>query len=91
MEGYEALLQLLFNAKSKEQLAGLLELLLTPEEIEAFSKRVLILKSLLNGTLTQREISKEFGLSISKITRGSNALKRIDEETKEYVEKCLKK
>jgi Trp operon repressor len=47
---------------------------LTPSEILEFCDRYLIIEALLNKK-TQRAISKDLGLSISKITAGSRELK----------------
>lgn len=59
---------------NKEDAVKLFQAFLTPTEIEELSKRYAIVQELINGT-TQREISKKLGVSISKITRGSNELR----------------
>lgn len=62
-----------------------LKLFLTPEEQESMSLRIALISDLLIGESTQREISKNLGISIAKITRGSNALKQISPAFKEKL------
>ena len=57
-----------------------LEEILTPAEIEAVALRWELLKRLHNG-VPQREISKDLGISLCKITRGSRELKKKDSAT----------
>ena len=65
------------------------DLFLTIEERETLAARTLIIKAMLENELTQREIAEKFGVSISKITRGSNALKIIPPTLKEFLKKHL--
>jgi TrpR family transcriptional regulator, trp operon repressor len=83
--GWLLLLGLCQQCTSETQLERLLHLLLTPEEKSDLSKRCLIIRALLENKMTQREISKTFDVSISKITRGSNELKGIDENLKKEL------
>lgn len=64
-------------------------LFLTFEERETMASRYLIIKALLEHQLTQREIAETYKVSIAQITRGSNALKIIDPEFKNFLEKKL--
>jgi TrpR family trp operon transcriptional repressor len=73
--------------ESPEQFTQFFDLFLTIEEKETLAARYLILKALIEGELTQREISKTYNVSIAKITRGSNALKIISPELKELLKK----
>ena len=57
-------------AKTPTDMQRFLEDFLSPTEIRQFSKRWDILDMLLRG-FTQREIKKQLGVSISKISRGS--------------------
>ena len=41
--------------------------------------------------MTQREIAKKYGVSIAKITRGSNALKEVSEEMKDFLQNVMRK
>ncbi len=84
-KGWSQLLNLCLNAESKEQLNSLFELLFTLEEKEQLALRVELVRELLEGKNTQREISRQLNISIAKITRGSNALKKIDLSLKQYM------
>ncbi len=70
------ILDLLANSPNKNIRLELLELFFTQNELEQLSARYGIIKGLLKGELTQRELAAELQLSIAKITRGSNELKR---------------
>jgi TrpR family trp operon transcriptional repressor len=51
--------------------------------------RCLIIKALLDQKNPQREIAENLKVSIAKITRGSNELKRISPQLKAYLEMIL--
>jgi TrpR family transcriptional regulator, trp operon repressor len=71
--------------ESPEELQKVLDLFLTIEEKETLSARYQIVKALLEGTLTQREIAQKLKVSIAQITRGSNALKIISPKLREHL------
>jgi TrpR family transcriptional regulator, trp operon repressor len=52
-----------------------LECLLTPSEMDEIAKRWALVKQIASGR-PQREIAKDLGLSLCKITRGSRELKK---------------
>ncbi len=83
--GWQSFLSLCRKSSSDTQLNELLGLLLTPEEQQSVAARVLLTRALLLGEKTQRDISEELGVSIAKITRGSNALKFASASLKEYI------
>jgi len=64
-------------------------LFFTIEEKETLSSRYLIIKALLQGDETQREIADIHKVSIAQITRGSNALKLISPELKTLLSKLI--
>ena len=68
---------------------ALMQVLLTAEEKEQLSTRVLLLQQLLAGKKSQREIAQELKISISKITRGSNELKRSDAAMHTFLKEHL--
>jgi len=78
-------LQLCQACSSTKELEELFDLFLTPEEKENLTARFLIIKSLCEEKLTQREIASQCHVSIAQITRGSNALKRASS----FVKKLL--
>ncbi len=76
-KGWKEFLTLCLATKNTKALNELFDLLITPEEKESLSMRSLIIKELISGKKTQRKIAEDLNVSIAKITRGSNALKRM--------------
>lgn len=85
-KGWHCFLQLCLGLKDEKSLSELFDLLLTAEEKESLETRCLIVKELLGGEKTQRKISEDLKVSIAKITRGSNELKRISPRLKKYLQ-----
>lgn len=83
-KNWDLFVKLCQKAKKKDCLEQLLHFLLTPEERAQVSARVSLTQALLQKT-TQRDISDQLGISISKITRGSNALKNISPELEKFL------
>ena len=67
------LARVLNRAKDEKDLQDLLEDLLTPSELHDIDERILIVKALKEG-LPQRTVSKKLGVSIAKVTRGSQLI-----------------
>ncbi|HAS8133903.1 TPA: trp operon repressor, partial [Vibrio vulnificus] len=67
----------------------LLTMLMTPDEREALVSRVNIVRELLKGELSQRQISQMLGVGIATITRGSNELKLKSDEDKARLNQLL--
>lgn len=88
-EGWRRFLQVCLRAKSPQRLNALLRIFLTSEERSAVAKRALIVRELLKGKMTQREMAQDLEVSIAKITRGSNELKEVEETLKEFLKKSL--
>jgi len=78
--GWQQFLNMCLALKERTELDGFLGFLLTAEEREQIATRILLTKALLEKKKPQREIAKELKISIAKITRGSNALKMLDEK-----------
>lgn len=87
-DGWRAFIELCSRFKG-EELSELFDLFLTLEEKEDIGKRFQILKALIKEKLTQREIAEKQKVSISKITRGSNALKIISKDLREALKKQM--
>lgn len=85
-DGWRGFKELCQAAVKEDKLDALLELFLTLEEQEDLALRFQLIKSLLKGKLPQRMIAKDLQISISKITRGSNALKTIKPIFKEFLQ-----
>ena len=84
-KGWDGFLQLCLRTQDEALLQSLLELLLTADERNDLAMRYLIVKELLAGEKTQRQIAQDLNVSIAKITRGSNELKRVKVEILEYL------
>ena len=83
-EGWRQFTELCSQLTSAEEFDRFFELFLTIDEKHLLASRYLIIKALLDGKLTQREIAQTHHVSIAQITRGSNALKRIDSQIEEF-------
>ena len=90
-EGWHQLLYWCQHSENEKQLAALFDLLLTPEEKKDIAMRCLIVRELLAKKMNQREIAQQLNVSIAKITRGSNELKRMKPSIIQYVEDHLVK
>ena len=84
-QGWNYFLKLCHNVKDEKILSELFDLLLTLEEKQSIEMRCLIVKELLSQQKVQRRISQDLNVSIAKITRGSNELKRISNKLKQYL------
>lgn len=88
-DGWRGFIDLNSKISSSEELKKFFDLFLTIEEKELLASRFLIIKALLEGKLTQREIAAQYKVSIAQITRGSNAIKIIDPELKKSLIQLL--
>jgi TrpR family trp operon transcriptional repressor len=85
-DGWREFIELMANLPSEKQFSLMCELFFTIEEKETLASRYRIVKALVSGELTQRQIAEECEVSISQITRGSNALKIIGPQLRKYLE-----
>lgn len=81
----KSFIEMCLSAKDERMLMDLLDLFFTIEEKKDLAMRYLIIKELLLEEKTQREIAKDLGVSIAKITRGSNELKRTNSKLLNYL------
>lgn len=88
--GWRQFLALCLRAGTVEELDKVMNLHLTQEEREAVAGRYLIVRELLKGKLTQRDMAQKLHVSIAKITRGSNGLKIIDDELTQLLRRGIK-
>lgn len=89
-KGWQEFLKLCSKINAPEEFGEVFDLFLTIEEKETLASRYLIIRALLEGHLTQREIADTYKVSIAQITRGSNALKIISSELREILKSRLK-
>ena len=89
--GWQAFVDMCINIQDERALAEMFNLFLTAEEKVDIARRFLIVKELVKGEKTQRDIAKFLDVSIAKITRGSNELKRLDKKWLSYLDKVYRK
>lgn len=82
---WDDLMELIQSTNSAEQLRELLNFLFTHEEKEHVVTRINLIRELLMGKRTQREIAKALNVSIAKITRGSNNLKTVSADLRRFL------
>ena len=88
-KGWQDFLKLCSKIDSPTELEDVLNLFLTIEEKETLASRYFIIKELIEGNLTQREIADTCKVSIAQITRCSNALKIISPELRDILKSRL--
>ena len=86
-DGWRGFLETCLRAKSVKELSDLFRLFMTHTEREEMASRFLIIRELLKGEKTQREIARDLDVSIAYITRGSNELKIIGPDLRKFLEK----
>ena len=84
-QGWRQWLHWCKNIEDEKMLDTLFDLLLTPEEKKDIATRCLIVNELLISEHSQRDIAKSLNVSIAKITRGSNELKRTKDSLIQYI------
>ena len=82
---WKCLIELFSQVKDYEKMENLLLMFLTINEREYLVDRYRIVRAFLTTELTQREIAEQFHVSISKITAGSNELKRTSGDFKKVL------
>ena len=88
-DGWQQFLELCKQLKTAEQFNEFFDLFLTIEERHAIGDRCAIIKELLKGEKTQREMATDLGTSIAKITRGSNYSKTISKNLRKFLQEKL--
>ncbi|HAS8525518.1 TPA: trp operon repressor [Vibrio vulnificus] len=86
---WQQIVDLVKYSVEQKQHDMLLTMLMTPDEREALVSRVNIVRELLKGELSQRQISQMLGVGIATITRGSNELKLKSDEDKARLNQLL--
>jgi len=83
--GWRRFITLCQQCQSEQELEQLLHFFLTPEEQEQMNTRILVISELLKHDKPQRQIATDLNISISKITRGSNALKAMPKKLRDLL------
>lgn len=84
-DGWRSFMERCLKAKDVNQLDDYLHLFLTAAERQEIAGRYLIIRELLKNETPQREISRDLGVSIAKISRGSNLLKELNPDLKKFL------
>lgn len=72
---YETLVDAVLSLKTKKDVRGFLDGILTPKEREELALRLQIIR-LLKKDIPQHEIAKRLGVGIATVTRGSKELSK---------------
>ena len=88
-EGWLKFIRLCAREHDIARLEHLFDFFLTHEERQSIATRLSLTKALLAEEMTQREMAERLHISIAKITRGSNELKRLTVAEKEQLKKWL--
>lgn len=83
---FEELVKIFTDIKDEKFMKDFMECLFTPAERADFANRWTLVKEIDKGT-TQREIAKQFNMSLCKITRGSKELNKADSAFRKVLEK----
>lgn len=86
---WQAFVALLKEAIAENREEDLFSMLLTLDEKNSFGLRVQIVKALLENQITQREIQQQLNTSAATITRGSNMIKSLEPELREWITEKL--
>jgi TrpR family trp operon transcriptional repressor len=89
--GWRSFIKFCLATKNEKTLSSLFDFFLTQEEKESVAMRCLIIKELLKGKKTQRDMAEDLHVSIAKITRGSNELKRVSPKLIEFLKENMSK
>lgn len=89
-DAWKSFLRLCLQIQDEKLLNDFFQLFFTHEERDALTTRFLIIRELLRGKMTQREMAEQLKVSIAKITRGSNAMKSIDASLEQFLENFFK-
>jgi TrpR family transcriptional regulator, trp operon repressor len=84
-DGWGSFIKLCTTLDSARQFTELFDLFLTQGEKDDIAARYEIILELMEGKITQREVAKKHGISIAKISRGSNALKIASQKIKTAI------
>ena len=84
----QELARLFARVRSQREFEVFIDGLFTPPEVEDFVQRWRLMRRLHDGE-AQRDISKDLGISLGKIARGSRLLKYGPDEFRELMERLL--
>ncbi|MDO6617518.1 MULTISPECIES: trp operon repressor [unclassified Shewanella] len=86
---WDSVVEKVLSYPNSDELGILFQLLMTEEERSAVAGRLKVFQLLLQGELSQRQISAEYQVSIATITRCSNYLKNMPQAQKDKVQQLI--
>jgi len=84
-KSWKSFVQMVLKIKTPRQFEEFAEFVFTQEERDQLATRILLTRELLKEDKTQRQIADEFNISIAKITRGSNSIKRLSDKLRNFL------
>ena len=88
MNGIEEIAEVLTRIRAKALMRGFLDSILTERELKEVAGRWEIVK-LLDQGVSQRQVARQLGMSLCKITRGSRELKKENSPLKRVIKEYL--
>ena len=88
-DGWRNFLKLCGQLKTAKQFNDFFDLFLTAEERKDIGNRCDVINALLKNNESQRDIAARLGISIAKISRGSNYLKIISKDLRKFLKSQL--
>jgi len=85
-DGWRAFLECCLRVKTVNDLDDFYNVFLTQSEREEVARRYLIVRELLKGEKSQRDMARDLEVSIANISRGSNVLKITGDRLKKFLE-----
>lgn len=89
-QNLDELLEAIISIQNKKELEDFFREILTEAEIKDIVFRWRLMKDLLDGE-SQRNISKKYGISLCKITRGSKVLKKENSISKRLILEAIRR
>ncbi len=86
---WQDFVNLLKDAVKEDKLEEFFRTFLTADERDSLGLRTQIVRELLKGDISQREIQQKLSTSAATITRGSNMLKTLEPEFLHWVNEML--
>ncbi|TKB55328.1 trp operon repressor [Ferrimonas aestuarii] len=86
---WDKALGLIVDQEGKDSASSLFNLLLTVDERDAIGARLAVMRALIQGELTQRQIAEQLNVSIATITRCSNTLKNLQPMERDKLQQQL--
>ena len=88
-DGLKQFMRLCHECKDNNMLSEIFDLFFTHEERDNLALRYLIIRALIKQEKSQRDMAEHLNVSIAKITRGSNELKRMSKKLLQFLKENI--